>query len=344
MYFIKFTLLLFIFLIIASFKPVKLLSQDQLISKDVSFDLDLGGYNYPFKTFTYEFQSQSYKLDMIYMYLEAKNATKGTITLLHGKNFNGAYWERLANKLNSLGYNVLIPDQIGFGKSSKPINYQYTFETLALNTKKLLKNLNIKSTQLIGHSMGGMLASRFALLFPDLVQNLILINPIGLENYLKYVEYKDIDFFYKKELNLKPIDIINYQKKYYYDGLWNNEYEKLASHLIGWVNGNDWPYLAKISAKTYDMIFTGSVIEEFKDFKMPVSIIIGTRDRTGPGRNWKKNNIDYELGRYDKFGKNIKKLNNEILIVELDRLGHLPQIENFDIFYKALEKKIISND
>ena len=45
--------------------------------------------------------------------------------------------------------------------------------------------------------MGGMLASRFGLLYPDLTEKVTLVNPIGLENYLKYVEYKDINFFIK---------------------------------------------------------------------------------------------------------------------------------------------------
>ena len=133
--------------------------------------------------------------------------------------------------------------------------------------------------------MGGMLASRFALLFPSMTQRIILVNPIGLENYLNFVEYKDVNFFYEKELKLKYQSIINYQKKYYYDGSWNKKYETLAIPLIGWVNGSDWPKLAKVSALAYNMIFTGPVIEEFKNFKMPVSLIIGTRDRTGPGRN-----------------------------------------------------------
>ena len=55
------------------------------------------------------------------------------------------------------------------------------------------------------------------------------------------------------------------------------------------------------------MIFTGSVIEEFKKFKVPVSLILGTRDRTGPGRNWKKTGVNYDLGRYDLLGKRVKK-------------------------------------
>ena len=52
------------------------------------------------------------------MYLPSNNTYKGTETLLYGKNFTGNYWKEFALKLNSLGYAVLIPDQIGFGKSS----------------------------------------------------------------------------------------------------------------------------------------------------------------------------------------------------------------------------------
>ena len=76
------------------------------------------------------------------------------ITLLHGKNFNGSYWEETAKFLHEKGFGILIPDQIGFGKSSKPVDYQYTFEVLAHNTKRLLEFLNIKSTQALNAPAG----------------------------------------------------------------------------------------------------------------------------------------------------------------------------------------------
>ena len=319
-------------------------AQDTDNLKKVSFDKNLSGYDYPFKLSRYKFQSQGKDLDMAYMYLPTSNSNKGVVTLLHGKNFNGAYWKETAELLNSMGYGVLIPDQLGFGKSSKPLDYQYSFEALSNNTKNLLKHLDIKSTQLIAHSMGGMLASRFALLFPDITKRIILVNPIGLENYLNFVEYKDVNFFYEKELKLKYQSIINYQKQYYYDGSWNKKYEALAIPLIGWVNGSDWPTLAKVSALAYNMIFTGPVIEEFKNFKMPVSLIIGTRDRTGPGRNWKKTGIEYELGRYDNLGKQVKRRNSKINVIELEGLGHLPQVEDFERYRKALHEALKYNN
>ena len=324
------------------FLSINILVYKNTIGNDYVYDKHLTNYKYFSKVHKFQFISQGISLEMAYMYLPSNKKYKGTVTLLHGKNFTSNYWKEIALKLNSLGYAVLIPDQIGFGKSSKPLNYQFTFEALALNTKNLLDSLNITSTQLIAHSMGGMLASRFSLLYADIISNLILINPIGLENYLEYVEYKDISFFYKKELQLQPENIINYQKKNYYDGQWNKNYELLASHLIGWINGEDWKSLAKISAKTYDMIFTGSVIEDFKNFKLPVSLILGTRDRTGPGRNWKKAGVNYDLGRYDLLGKKVKKMNSNINIIELEGLGHLPHIENFELFYSELEKLLLN--
>ena len=133
--------------------------------KDISFDKYLNGYDYPFKLRKYQFKSQEKNLEMIYMYLPAKNSDKGLVTLLHGKNFNGSHWKETANLLYTMGYSVLIPDQVGFGKSSKPLDYQYSFEALANNTKNLLEHKGFKSTQFIAHSMGGMLASRFGLMF-----------------------------------------------------------------------------------------------------------------------------------------------------------------------------------
>lgn len=46
----------------------------------------------------------------------------------------------------------------------------------------LLNELDVSSARVMGHSMGGMLATRFALQYPDFVEQLVLLNPIGLED------------------------------------------------------------------------------------------------------------------------------------------------------------------
>lgn len=299
------------------------------------FDKRLTGYTYPFPVKSFEVSTQGQTLTMAYMYLAPKGDMP-VVTLLHGKNFNGAYFDAIATTLHKAGYGVLMPDQIGFGKSAKPVNYQYSFAALASHTRELMSSLNIERSIILGHSMGGMLASRFALLYPDVTTQLILVNPIGLENYLQYVQYKDVDFFYQKELNKTPESIVSYQRENYYDGDWNDSYEALTVPLQGWVRGDDWEVLAKVSALTYDMIFTQPVIDEFDDFTMPVTLIIGTRDTTGPGRNWKKEGVDYTLGEYDKLGNRVKARNRQIDVKPLPGLGHLPFIEDYSQFKLVL--------
>jgi pimeloyl-ACP methyl ester carboxylesterase len=103
-----------------------------------------------------------------------------TVGLLHGKNFSGAYWEPSIRALAAEGFRVVAPDQIGFGKSTKPAAFQFSFQVLADTTRALLDSLHIDRFTVVGHSMGGMLATRFALMFPERVEKLVLVNPIGL--------------------------------------------------------------------------------------------------------------------------------------------------------------------
>lgn len=66
-----------------------------------------------------------------------------TALLLHGKNFCGPTWNATAIVLASIGYRVILPDQIGFCKSSKPESYQFSLQQLANNTHGLMETLGI---------------------------------------------------------------------------------------------------------------------------------------------------------------------------------------------------------
>ena len=120
-----------LYLLIALISPA--LAQETL-------GINLEGYDYPYPVKEFHFRSQQQDLVMAYQHEKSPTPNGKTVLLLHGKNFNGAYWgETVAALLNS-GYNVIVPDQIGFGKSSKPAHYHYTFQQLAENTEALLKN------------------------------------------------------------------------------------------------------------------------------------------------------------------------------------------------------------
>ncbi|UPL04388.1 acetoin dehydrogenase E2 subunit dihydrolipoyllysine-residue acetyltransferase [Pseudomonas sp. IsoF] len=66
--------------------------------------------------------------------------------------------------------------------SSKPAYYQYSFQQLADNTHAL-DQLGVKQAIVLGHSTGGMLATRYALMYPQQVERLAMVNPIGLEDW-----------------------------------------------------------------------------------------------------------------------------------------------------------------
>lgn len=161
-------------------------------------------YTYPWPVQYFEFTSQRANLSMAYMDVHSRNTSFGsnkTITLLHGKNFCGATWEDTAHRLSTQGYRVIIPDQIGFCKSSKPPAYQFSLQQLARNTHQLLQTLGVESTYVLGHSMGGMLATRFALMYPEQTSHLVLTNPIGLEDWKALgVPWRNLDALYKDEL------------------------------------------------------------------------------------------------------------------------------------------------
>ncbi len=312
----------------------------QVFAEDtIKYNKELDGFNYPFEVNTFKLNSQNQDLKMRYMDIGDKDARK-VIVLLHGKNFSGYYWERVAKDLLKRKYRVIIPDQIGFGKSSKPDSYQYSFGQLAFNTKSLLDNLNIKKFDLVGHSMGGMLATTFAANYSKLVNKLILINPIGLEDYGKYVEFKDVNFFYKRELAKTLDKARNYQKKNYYDGKWSSEYEKLLVPLNGMLAGKDWKIVAWNNALTYGPIFSENIVDRFSQIQSETFLIIGTRDKTGPGRGWLKEGVTRKLGEYKTLGKSAKNMIKGSMLIELDGLGHMPQYENYNVFIKAFYKAI----
>lgn len=305
------------------------------IQKKVRYNARLKGYVYPFPVQEFHFTSQNQPLVMAYGDLGDKKSSKVAV-LLHGKNFAGYYWNRVANDLVKSGYRVIIPDQIGFGKSSKPRSYQFSFAQFALNTKKLLDDLAIKKFTLVGHSMGGMLAVHMTEAFANSVEQLILVNPIGLERYSQYVQPKDPEFFYGKEVNKTVAMFRSYQQKNYYDGQWNETYEKLLDPFKGWKQGKDYLLVAWNNALTYGPIFNEGIVDKFRYLRTPTTLVLGTRDRTGPGRGWKREGVTRQLGQYQRLGKEIKALNpKRIELIELPGLGHMPQFEDYTRFSKA---------
>lgn len=307
-----------------------------LFSQIKPLDAMLSDYQYPYEVQYLDFKSQNNELKMAYMDVHPQKPNGKTIMLLHGKNFNGAYWEKTAKDLSEKGFRVIIPDQIGFGKSSKPHNYQFSFSQLAENTKAILDQLHIEKTIVLGHSMGGMVATRFTLLYPEKVQKLILENPIGLEDYKSFASYQTIDQAYQSELKNTAETYKNYQMKFYYDNQWKDEYQPWLDLIAGWTLHKDYPMVAWDAALTSDMIYNQPVCYEFKNIKTPTLLIIGTRDRTAIGKDRAPKELQPKMGQYQELGKKTQREIAGSKLVELENVGHLPHIEVYPKFFSAL--------
>lgn len=312
---------------------LQLRSQSQQLK---SLDVNLENYEYPFAVSYIHLLSQQQSLKMAYMDVKPARPNGKTVVLLHGKNFNGAYWRETAKVLSDKGFRVVIPDQVGFGKSSKPQYFQYTFQQLAQHTKAVLDSLGVAKAAILGHSMGGMLATRFALMYPEATEKLILENPIGLEDWKLKVPYQSVNDWYKRELGQTYDKIKNYQLKSYYDNQWKPAYDEWVNLLAGWTISKDYPLIAWNAALTYDMIFTQPVVYEFDKIKVPTLLIIGTRDRTALGKEQASVADQKTMGLYNELGKQTAAQIKGSVLKELDNVGHLPHIESFDRFIKPL--------
>ena len=244
---------------------------------------------------------------MAYMDVQPAIQTTHTIILFHGKNFNGYYFKSLIPVLLQKGYRVIVPDLPGWGHSGKP-DLHYSVHLLADINKSLLDSLHINSVVVLGHSMGGMLAVRFSLLYPAYVEKLALENPIGLEDYKTFVPYQRLGKLYQKEKTATYESYKKYQQSYY--PVWKPEYEQYVAAQAEALAGPGFDSIAWINAVTYQMIYEQPVVYELNNLAMPVLLVIGQADRTIVGKDQltgdEKNKWTISAIRKERRGRNKK--------------------------------------
>ena len=299
---------------------------------EAAYGPELQGVDYPWPVSYFSFTSQGEMLGMAYMDVKpASAASSKIVVLLHGKNFCGATWQETIAALTQAGSRVIAPDQIGFCKSSKPAHYQFSFQQLAGNTHALLASLGISRATIIGHSVGGMLGMRYALTFPDDVEQLVLVNPIGLEDWkAKGVPWQSVDAWYQQELKTTADSIRDYQRSTYYAGTWDAKYER------GLYRGPGHDIVSWNAALIDDMAYTQPVFYEFEQLAVPVLLLIGDRDTTALGKSFAPAAVRPTLGNYPALAKAAASRFPQARLVEFPDLGHAPQIQAPDVFHKAL--------
>jgi pimeloyl-ACP methyl ester carboxylesterase len=296
-------------------------------------DLRLSAWPYPYPTKEFKTSLQGQPASMIYMDVPAVGKQKGVVVLFHGKNFTSDYWEPTIKGLTAAGFRVIAPDQIGFGKSSKP-DVAYHFDDLAQNTQALLKSLGVSKTSVIANSMGGMVGIRFARLYPKTVQKLILENPLGLEGYSKDIPPQTNDNLLKLEMAQTETSYRRFLQSYF--PVWQPSFEQFVEVYVRIQKGPDYPAYAKTSVLTYQMIAEKPVVGDLPQLKMPVLLVIGQKDRTVFGRRFAPPEAVKSLGNFPELGRKAAQAIPNAKLVPLDNVGHIPHIEAPDIFVQTV--------
>lgn len=287
--------------------------------KPGSITCDECPYPYPSSYLTISVYTQDVRI--AYMDVAAQGTPNGhTAMLLHGNNFGGFYFKAIIDGLTKEGFRVIVPDQIGYGRSSKPIA-PYNFNTQARNTWLILQSLKIDKVMVIGHSMGGMLAARFATQYPKAVERVVIYNPIGLTDGRYDRPMQNIDDAYKNTLTTTDYQSIRAGLSRYVahnPKAWNQEFETYTRVRYSWTLSADWPRLAMVQALIGQMLYQDPVVYDWAHIQVPTLAFGGADDLLlGTAAAFQE--------RMAYIAKTIPNGNGKLLL--LPGLGHVPHLE-----------------
>lgn len=288
-------------------------------------------YPYPIHTFSALLEGKL--VQIAYMDVQPDSAWKTTVILFHGKNFNGYYWKDVMAFLVKAGYRVIAPDQPGWGRSDKP-DLHYSFQLLSYAMHQLIDSLHIAKVTIVGHSMGGMLAARFAMMYPDKVGRLILEDPIGLEDYKRFIPYQTTEKLYANEKAATYDSYKKYQQGYYPQ--WKPEYEQYVQAQAEELKSPDFDHIAWVNALTYQMIYEQPVCYEWDRIQAPTLLIVGQEDRTVVGKALLSDEDKKRYGQYPALGEKTKQLIPNCVLLQLPGMGHIPHVQDLPQFKDIL--------
>jgi pimeloyl-ACP methyl ester carboxylesterase len=293
------------------------------------------GWIYPYPVQMLQFELEGGRpVRMAYMDVQPAQPNGKTVVLLHGKNFGADYWAGTLAALSAQGYRVIAPDQIGFGKSSKP-EIRYSFALLAENTALLLDHLKVERVAIVANSMGGMLGVHFARSYPQRVTALVLENPLGLEDYVLSIPPQKTSDLLQLEMAQTPASYRNFLHGYFPTN-YRPEFERFVEQFARVQHSGEYPRYAHVAALTYQMIYDGPIYNELPRLTVPTLLAIGQLDRTVFGRRYAPPELVKPLGNFPMLGKAAQARIPGAQLVEFDAVGHAPHLEVPERFHAAV--------
>lgn len=309
----------------------------QLFAED---SLRLESFEYPFAVKSERIFSQQQELDLSYMELPAIKKQRATVVLLHDSTYCAAYWKETAEALTKSGYEVIMPDQVGSGKSTKPKYYQYSYQQLVDNTRSLLLRKRLWKVHLIGHGTGATLALRYALMYPKEVLSLTLINPVGIDQRVNMgLPYISVDARFQEEMKLTAQDRKSYQTAHYYNGEWQPQYDRWIQLFEHFRSSPDYHLVAWNHALIQDMVSTQSIHSELSQLDVPALLIYGSNNL------WQPNPVSTDtlptpdsppLKSYSEIINEAAQLIPKSKVTAIENSGFSPHLDNFASFLKPI--------
>jgi pimeloyl-ACP methyl ester carboxylesterase len=319
---------------------VSAIPSETIITENIPFDLNGSNFTYQWPVSIYQFASQNGQtLQMAFMDIKPTCAPNGkTAVFIHGKNFCSQTWNATAIAMLEAGYRVILVDQVGFCKSSKPTSYQFTFQGLSRNLLGLLQTVGVNDITLIGHSFGGMTAARFALLYPWIVKKLVLSDALGLENYVgEGIPYPDTDYVLATERQNNYAALRGYEQANYYPGLtWEPAYDVWVNMLVDIYGGSQAAEYTWCQALITDTVLTETVVYELPTLKMPTLVLIGANDPVAIGKAWAPAAVQAVVGKWSTFAPAVAATIPNSTFISIPGQGHAPQISDTLAYNQAL--------
>ena len=247
------------------------------------YGIALEGFAYPYPVHLLPLINDSEQLSMAYMDVPPAQPNGRTVVLLHGRNFPSSYWAPVIKMLSEAGFRVVVPDQIGFGKSSKP-SADLHFDTLARNTIALLDHLHIAKADIVAHSLGGMLGVRIARAYPDRVQHLLLAAPIGLEDYRLYVPPTPTEKIIDDEDKLTAEGYRKQLETNYSLKLPPDQVTPFIDARFNIKASAEYPRWLRAFVASAQMIYREPVAHEIPLVSQPTLFVMGADDHNAPGK------------------------------------------------------------
>jgi pimeloyl-ACP methyl ester carboxylesterase len=291
------------------------------------YGINLEGFAYPYPVSLFPVVNDGERLQMAYMDVGASGQPNGrAVVLLHGRNFPSSYWAPVIKTLTDAGFRVVVPDQVGFGKSSKPSG-ELHFDTMARNTVALLDYLKVGPFDIVAHSMGGMLAVRIARTYGDRVTHLVLTAPIGLEDYRLYVPPLASEKIMENEEKLTAEGYRRQLESNYALKLPPDQVTPFIDARFNIKGSPDYPRWLRAFVASSQMIYREPVVHEIPLLSQPTLFVMGADDHNAPGRPSAPEALRPKMGHNAELAKSLAELMPNARAEVIANAGHLVFLE-----------------